>query len=442
MKANLKLLYQSFKSSSGVSIDSRSIEAGNLFFALKGPNFNGNVYAAEALEKGASFVVIDDEAYYQENDERYLLVKNGLEALQKLATHHRKKIKADVIAITGSNGKTTTKELIHAVLSTTYKTQSTKGNLNNHIGVPLTLLSLEKGVKKVVIEMGANGSGDINALCSIALPSCGLITNIGKAHLEGFGSLKGVIRAKEELFDYLEASEGKVFLNMNDNHVAKIGYFIQNATTYGNNRWFDTYGNVISLDPYLKIFWEPKGAKKNTYEDLIEIQTKLVGKYNLDNILAAITIGKYFNVEPAKIKEAIETYEPNNNRSQIIQKGSNTIIMDAYNANPTSMTAALDNFEATNADKKMVILGDMLELGKHSEKEHKAIVAKLEKMKLDQIALVGTEFSKVAVGKNGHFKVFGSIEDLKNWHDQLNLDNTHVLVKGSRGISLEKIIGS
>ncbi len=447
MKVNTKQLYQYYQQVNHIiSTDSRKIEPGCLFIALKGPNFDGNQFAATALEKGAAFVVVDSSTYYQEEDDRYLFVSNGLEALQQLAIHHRKKLKAAIIGITGSNGKTTTKELINAVLSTEYPTFATVGNLNNHIGVPLSILSIDKKTQKAVIEMGANHIGEIKELCEIAQPNLGLITNIGKAHLEGFGSLKGVITAKGELFDYLEANEGKVFLNMNDNHIAKMGYFIQNAITYGNNSWFNIYGQIIDANPFLQIQWEPKqlGQKKSAPKLApISIQTQLIGKYNFDNVLAAIAIGCYFDISPENIKQAIENYIPKNNRSQIIKKGSNTILLDAYNANPTSMQAALENLATTNAKQKVAILGDMFELGKASTKEHEQIIKRANDIDLKQLILVGNEFGK-ALNKSDkippHIQHFDTVEEAIKWHHTVTFEDTHILIKGSRGMRLESLL--
>ena len=423
-------LYNYFKKYPTICTDSRKVKLNDLFFALKGPNFNGNIYAEEALEKGAAFAVIDDSNF--QKNERYLLVDDTLKALQNLATYHRKQVNPTCIAITGTNGKTTTKELVKAVLSTTYKTQATLGNFNNHIGVPLTLLSLEEDTEMSIVEMGANHIGDINLLCNIALPKFGLITNIGKAHLEGFGSVEGIVKAKGELFDFLDASGGHSFLNMNDFRVAKIGYFIQNVSTYGSGNWYKTNVQSISAKPFLKVVWHPKSA------DSIDIQTQLIGEYNLDNIAAAIAIGTFFQVSGENIKRGIEGYKPANKRSQVIQKESNIIILDAYNANPTSMEAALQNFSKMEGNNKMVILGDMLEMGTESEKEHETLLNLVAKMKLSQVVLIGQELEKA--NKKHCFLHFQNGQQARQWFKKQTLKDSVILLKGSRGIALEKVI--
>ncbi|MFK7903915.1 MAG: UDP-N-acetylmuramoyl-tripeptide--D-alanyl-D-alanine ligase, partial [Chitinophagales bacterium] len=381
MPLTTKTLYDCFLESNRICTDTRQIKLNDLFFALKGPNFDGNIYASEALKKGAAYVVIDNPDY--QKNEKCLLVEDSLKALQDLATYHRKQINPTCVAITGSNGKTTTKELVKAVLSKAHKTQATIGNLNNHIGVPLTLLSLEADTKMAVIEMGANHLYEINLLCSIALPNFGLITNIGKAHLEGFGGLKGVAKGKGELFDFLDTSGGHSFLNMNDFQVSKIGYFIQNASTYGSGAWYKTDVKLVSANPFLKVAWHTKSG------DIINIQTQLIGEYNLDNVTAAIAVGTFFQVSSDDVRDAIEAYKPVNKRSQIIKKGSNTIVLDAYNANPTSMEMALKNFSKMKAAHKVAILGDMLEMGKVSKLEHQKILDLAASMDLTKVVVVG-----------------------------------------------------
>jgi len=423
-------LYQYFLESKGVSTDTRTIKKGQIFFALTGNNFNGNKYVEKALKKGAAYAIIDDEAY--NTSDKCIVVKNSLATLQELAKQHAKKLKIPIIAITGSNGKTTTKELINAVLSTTYKTFATKGNLNNHIGVPLSILSITPEHQIAIIEMGANHLNEIDELCHVAQPKFGLITNIGKAHLDGFGSEKGIQQGKGELFEYLDANEGELFVNMNDFKVAEVAYFMKRVMTYGTGNFYDINGKLQKANPYLNVLWTPKK------DDAIQINTQLIGSYNIDNVLAAITVGTKFDVTNENIKKGIEKYTPTNNRSQMVQQGSNTIILDAYNANPSSMKAALSNLQEMDSKKKVVILGDMLELGKYSSKEHENIVKSIKKMDLKQVVLVGEEFAPFS---NGH-KHFANSADAAKWFQKQKFSNTTILIKGSRGIALEKLLDS
>jgi len=404
---SIEQLYDYYRTAKAVQIDSRKVTAGDLFFALKGVT-DGNQYADKAIQQGASYAIIDDSTY--QKGEQYILVNDVLETLQDLARHHRKQLHIACIAITGSNGKTTTKELVKAVLSTTYKIQATQGNYNNHIGVPLTLLSLPTELDMAVIEMGANHQNEINQLCGIARPNFGLITNIGHAHLEGFGGIEGVQKAKGELFEFLEASGGRVFINLNDERISNVGYYIQKASTYGSDRWAKTYGELQSSNPFLSVRWQPKkGRKPDPDIAPIEIQTQLIGNYNLDNVLAAIAVGTHFKVKPERIKEAIESYVPKNNRSQVVKSGGNTFILDAYNANLSSMKAA-----------------------------HKEIVFLLKKMDLFKIILVGTEFNKAKDEISCEY--FVSSGEAREWYQKQKFTNTYFLVKGSRGIALEKIL--
>ena len=428
---NTTHLYQYFKRSTGICMDSRCIKEGNIFFALKGLNFNGNKFIDSALDKGAVYAVTD-EISNGKND-RLLYVPDVLKALQKLACCHRRRLKPTVIALTGSNGKTTTKELINAVLGTTYATQATKGNFNNHIGVPLTLLSLERKTQMAVIEMGANHEGEIAELCNIARPDYGLITGIGKAHLEGFGNIKGVTRAKGELFAYLKKYNGLSFVNMNDKRVAKLGYKLSNVYTYGTNSIYQTNGITLGSGIFLKVLW------RFSNQPPIEINTQLTGKYNLDNVLAAIAVGVYFKVPNEHIKTAIENYKPTNNRSQTLQVGGNTIILDAYNANPESMRAALENFESMAAKKKVLILGDMFELGEYSHAEHAAITQQIAGMKINGVLLVGERF-KEASTLGGNADYFKDTNELLKKAKIFDFKNTHILIKGSRGMALEKVL--
>ncbi len=431
-------LYKKFKASKGVCTDTRKLQSGQMFFALKGGNFNGNKFAESAMENGASFAVIDEVAF--KKNEQFILVEDALDTLQTLANYHRRQLEIPFIAITGSNGKTTTKELVHAVLATSFKTIATKGNLNNHIGVPLTLLSIPDDTEMAVIEMGANHPVEINQLCKYALPNFGLITNIGKAHLEGFGSIEGVAKAKGELFEFLEAFGGRCFVNMSDDRVANQAYFIQKASPYGNNKFYKTFGEIVETKtPYLSVMWYPKPQRKNqAVPEPVLIKTQLTGAYNFDNVLAAIAVASHFKISAEKIKEAIEQYQPQNQRSQIIEKEDHTIILDAYNANPTSMHSALDNFRNINAERKMVILGDMLELGEYSKEEHQQVVQKLIEMQVDTVWLVGKEFGESTFPQG--FTHFDSIEAAYAEWKEMNKAGYYCLIKGSRGIGLEKIL--
>ncbi len=421
-------LYSIFLEHPYVSTDTRKIQNGCLFFALKGEKFNGNSFASRALEEGAAYVVIDDPA--ANISDRCVLVDDVMLTLQQLAGHHRKQFSIPVIAITGTNGKTTTKELSHAVLSKKYNTLANQGNLNNHIGVPLTLLNLTQETEIALIEMGANHPGEIDFLCRIALPDYGLITNIGKAHLEGFGSFEGVIRTKTELYRFLDASKGKVFIH-EDNTL-----LMENATTlmkitYGE-RSSELSAREISSSPCLSLemVFRDKSVEK--------INAKFFGRYNADNMMAAACIGQYFGVSPEKIKEAIESYTPLNNRSQILQTPTNLLILDAYNANPSSMKSAIENFAASSHTKKIALLGDMLELGKNTDQEHEEILHLLEKINFSAVYLVGPIFSRV--NKTKPFICFPDSDQARMWFAENPLTHAHILLKGSRGIKLENII--
>jgi UDP-N-acetylmuramoyl-tripeptide--D-alanyl-D-alanine ligase len=407
-------IYDLFNSSEGISTDTRKIFKNTLFFALKGENFNGNKFATQAIKQGASYAIIDEEKY--NTSEHTILVDNVLSTLQALAHYHRKKLNTPILAITGSNGKTTTKELINAVLSKKFKTTATIGNLNNHIGVPLTLLYITEQTEFGIIEMGANHQQEISFLSNITEPNFGYITNFGKAHLEGFGGIEGVIKGKSELYTCLKKNNQKVFFNTNDT--------IQKELTQGMNTI--PFGNSTQLtqsDPFLKISYKT-----------LEIKTNLIGEYNFSNISAAIAIGEYFNVEASKIKEAIEEYVPTNNRSQIISKKSAQIILDAYNANPTSMNAALNNFKKTATKNKIIILGDMFELGDDSNFEHQEIVNKVELLDFYEIHLIGRHFNKTKASKANLHSTF---EAFKN---SFIPKNATYLIKGSRGMALERTL--
>lgn len=432
----IKEFYKHYLESKGVITDSRKVEQDHIFFALKGENFDGNKFAKKAIEIGAKYAIVDDPDLKSETN--CILVKDSLEYLQELARYHRKQLTIPIIAITGSNGKTTTKELVRAVLSSTYSTFATHGNLNNHIGVPLSLLSVNDQHEMAVIEMGANHLHEINFLCGIALPNFGLITNIGKAHLEGFGSEKGVQIGKGELFEFLEKSNGRVFANANDPKVVELAYYIQKVNTYGTGKFLNTNGEILDSNTMLKVKWLPKKAGKAApIPDPITIETKLVGKYNLDNVLAAIAIGTKFKVHPDKIKESIENYIPSNNRSQIVEKDSNTIILDAYNANPSSMNAAIENLAKMPSKNKIAFLGDMLELGQYSIEEHQKIVDQAKEANIDTIILVGPEFQKTSGEQTTKFE---SSMAAKEWFISQDFQNHTILIKGSRGIKMEKIV--
>ena len=419
----IEALHKHFIKSSGICTDTRSINNNCLFFALKGANFNGNTFANNALKKGAYKVIIDEKEFLNDHS---ILVHNVLETLQELATFHRNYLKIPIIALTGSNGKTTTKELIYAVLSKKYKTVATKGNLNNHIGVPLTLLAMNSNTEIGIVEMGANHHKEIELLCEIAKPDYGYITNFGKAHLEGFGSIEGVIEAKTEMYRYLKNNKNTVFINFNDkkqrNHSEDI-----NRYTFGDENQNCTIKLVDASNEVLLSY-------QNT-----TIQSNLIGHYNYTNIAASIAIGEFFNVTTQNIKIAIEDFIPSNNRSQLIEKKDNRIILDAYNANPSSMMAALENFIQSKGDQKTVFLGDMFELGPDAEKEHQNIVSYLENNYKGTCYLVGENFNKTTVNFSTIYK-FKTFEELKTSLVKTMITNQYVLIKGSRGMALERVL--
>jgi UDP-N-acetylmuramoyl-tripeptide--D-alanyl-D-alanine ligase len=422
---DLKSLYSLFLQSSCICTDTRKIEPNCLFFALRGDNFNGNMFALQALEKGAHYCIVDERQY--END-RCILVDDVLQTLQQLAIHHRKQLNIPIIALTGSNGKTTTKELINAVLSTKFKTTATQGNLNNHIGVPLTLLKMTGDTEIGIVEMGANHQKEIEFLTNIALPDYGLITNFGKAHLEGFGSVEGVIKGKSELYDYLKAHDKLIFVNENDPIQVKQTLGYKNMYKFGSTNTSDSKIEIVSTQPYVTLSY------KNNL-----IKSQLTGTYNFNNIAVAIAIGNYFKVDLNHIISAIENYIPTNNRSQIIEKGTNTIIMDAYNANPTSMIAALENFKQLEKDDKILFLGDMFELGTSADEEHQNIVNYLETHNLGRTYLTGKNFYRTKV-KGNHISKFETFDDLKSELQQTTLTHKLIVIKGSRGMALERIL--
>lgn len=429
---DIQSLHQIFLScGQKITTDTRKIVEGSVYFALKGENFNGNTFAADALAKGCAYAVVDEPQ--QVKGDNYILVADVLTTLQQLANHHRKYSDLPVIAITGSNGKTTTKELVHAVLSRKFNTQYTKGNLNNHIGVPLTLLSITEKHEMAVVEMGANHQGEIDMLCRIAEPDFGIITNIGKAHLEGFGGIEGVKKGKSELYRYLKEKGGIVFLHGDDEVL--VGLSKENHKyTYGTKKLYDVVGKFSESNLFVELAWktrytatELKGAEF--------IKTNLVGVYNYNNALCAACVGTYFKVEDALIKDAISNYNPTNNRSQLFKTDKNTLILDYYNANPSSMQVAIDNFAAMPAQNKMLVLGDMLELGEESVEEHKALIRLLQEKKLDDYILVGPIFSSLQKEK--------SFLNSKLAFDYLNAASPKektILIKGSRGIALEEVV--
>lgn len=422
---NTTSIHQLFLQSSGVSTDTRKIFKNCIFFALKGENFNGNLFAQEALDKGAFKVVVDEEAFHKSSGET-ILVENVLLTLQQLAQFHREFLGLPIISLTGSNGKTTSKELINAVLSQKFKTVATQGNLNNHIGVPLTLLEMNQETELGIVEMGANHLGEIKLLSEIAEPDYGYITNFGKAHLEGFGSLEGVVQGKTELYRFLKNHGKKIFVNANDQKQLVNSEGIERITFGTPKSDFDI--KLIDSSHHLLIEFEGT-----------QIQSNLVGAYNFANLSAAIAIGAYFKVSAEKLKAGIEGYIPSNNRSQLITNGTNTILMDAYNANPTSMLAALENFKQAKGDNKVMFLGDMFELGKEAETEHQNIVDFLAENTFGNVFLVGSNFFKTT-NKASNINQFETFDELKKELESNSPINATILIKASRGMALERIL--
>lgn len=424
-------LYDIFRQcDGGVTTDSRHCPARSIFVALKGETFDGNRFAAKALEAGCIYAVVDDPSVIPANDSRYLLTDNSLQTLQALARYHRRTLGTRVLGITGTNGKTTTKELVAAVLKQRYKLLYTEGNLNNHIGVPLTLLRLKPEHEMAVIEMGASHPGDIKELVEIAEPDMGLITNVGKAHLEGFGSFEGVMHTKGELYDFLRTRpQAFVFLHADNMYLRKMSEGLPQLT-YGSRNTDYVCGRLISCSPFLSFQWRRKGESESH-----TVQTHLIGSYNLSNVLASVAVGNYFEVDSTLIDKALSEYIPRNNRSQLKETANNTLIIDAYNANPTSMMAALDNFYQMEALHKVVILGDMLELGKESLDEHRKIVAYLQKCDFEQTILVGNQFSAIHSGYLTYPDTPTLIEYLKTHR----LLGKTILIKGSNGIHLNTV---
>lgn len=418
-------LYQVFKNSSGVCTDTRQIKEGVVFFALKGANFNGNEYAAEALRKGAKYAVIDEEQY--SSDDRCILVQDALSALQALANFHRRQLNIPFLAITGSNGKTTSKELITFVLSKKYRTYATKGNLNNHIGIPLTILGIQEDAEMAVIEMGANHQKEIEGYCKIVEPDYGYITNIGKAHLEGFGGIEGVKKGKGELYDYLHANEKKAFINSANPVLMEMSKFPNPILFPGPDDFY--HCTFISADPFIRL--------KAENGEIVE--TQLVGAYNFDNLAAALCIGKYFSVPDQDANAAVASYVPDNNRSQIIRKDHLTVVLDAYNANPSSMRAALENFSRIEGSLKAVILGDMFELGEESKQEHIMLGELIQALAFEKVLLCGKEM-KSAAERVKDSLWFETRELLLDFLKNRGLECKTVLIKGSRGMGLERVL--
>lgn len=426
---NIEHLYQLFKNSTGVSTDTRKIEKGNLFFALQGPSFNANEFAANALALGASVVVVDDPKYHNESDKRYFLAQDGLNALQQLARYHRDRMGIPILAITGTNGKTTTKELIHIVLKTNFRTTATVGNLNNQIGVPLTLLSMGEHTELGIVEMGANKVGDIKELCDIAAPTHGLVTNIGKAHLEGFGGAEGVLRAKTELYQYLISNKGRVFINTNDPILSNMVKRFENPVLYPNSGDF-FHCSFVDANPFVRY----RTADGETHH------TKILGAYNFDNIATALTVGKFFGVDLSTAIQAIEHYIPSNMRSQLIEKRNNLILLDAYNANPSSMKEAVQAFgKMTGKKHKMIILGDMFELGQFEIEEHRKIGELVNSLDIDKICFTGS-LMQHALALAPRALYFPDPFSLRNWLQDSRLEDYLILIKGSRGMKMEGLV--
>lgn len=422
----IEQLYEKYLEYPSVKTDTRDLKPGDIFFALKGPHFNGNSFAKQALAAGAAYAVIDEKEYIENNST--ILVDDVLTTLQQLAGHHRRTFTIPFLAITGSNGKTTTKELIHQVLSQSLKTYTTRGNLNNQIGIPLTILRVKKDADIAVIEMGANHLKEIESYCLYTLPTHGIITNSGKAHLEGFGSIEGVRKAKGELFDFIREHHGTAFVMWDYDYLHEMSQGISSIFKYGTTEG-DITGTIRQSDPYLEV-------EITSGIDIKNIQTQLVGEYNLPNVLSAVAVGKYFNVPGDLIRSAIETYSPSNSRSQMIEKDSNKIILDAYNANPSSMKSAIENFAHLHGTNKILMLGGMAELGRDSMEEHRALIELISRYPWKKVVLVGGDFMHVS----HPFISFGSSAEAKNWFRAQRFTDSYLLIKGSRSMQMEKIL--
>ncbi len=411
-----------------VETDTRKLKQGDIFFALKGGNFNGNMFALQALNLGAAYAVVDEEIDASNN--KLIKVDDVLETLQQLAKYHREQFNNPFIAITGSNGKTTTKELIHAVLSSTYKTYTTAGNLNNHIGIPLTILKIKTDAQIAVIEMGANHQKEIEGYCKIAQPTHGIITNCGKAHLEGFGGIEGVKKGKGELYDFLRNNNGVAFAFDDYDYLHHMSKGIIQIIWYGTRNG-EVIGNVKKSEPFLEVNIT-SDASFNT------IKTNLVGDYNLPNILCAVAVGKYFNVPDEKIKSSIENYIPSNSRSQLLEIDSNKIILDAYNANPSSMKAAIENFANLNASNKILIIGGMMELGDESIAEHENLIKLIHQKKFKEVIIVGGDFKKM----HHPYIYFNTAGEAATYIKKQNFHHSYFLIKGSRSMQMEKVLNA
>lgn len=429
---NIEQLYTVYLQNPEICTDTRKISRKCLFFALKGDHFDGNKFAMQAIKEGASFAIVDNQDYAP--DERFILVKDVLQTLQDLARFHRKKLNIPVIGITGSNGKTTTKELIRSVLAQQFKTFATEGNLNNHIGVPLSILSIHEDYEIAIIEMGANHQKEIEFLCGISMPDYGLITNIGKAHLEGFGGIEGVRKGKGELYEFLASSGGKAFINTNSQVLKEMAAErgLSNSIPYGEGKENYISARLTESSPFLVVEWNKEGDKSH-----IAI-SNLPGIYNFDNICAAICIGSFFGLDPSKVNEGINVYKPVNNRSQIVKTSYNTIICDYYNANPSSMMVALENIESLESENKVLILGDMFELGGEAEREHFQILEKALNIKASRRILIGEEFFKFSSNPAAEF--YKTTLDASEALKQHPVKNATVLLKGSRGMKLESLL--
>lgn len=429
----VKEIYSIFQKCTGVTTDSRKCGPGLMFFALKGERFDGNEFVRGALEQGCPYAVMDNAGLYDAQDSRMILVDNVLSTLQQVAALHRRTLGTPVIGITGTNGKTTTKELTNAVMSTTYNVLCTQGNLNNSIGVPLTVLGLKPEHEYAIVEMGASHPGDIKELVEVSQPDFGLITNVGKAHLLGFGSFEGVKRTKGELYDWLREHDGTAFVNRDNEHLQQMCKGLP-LIEYGKpgHDGLLVEGEVLECNPFVKFRWRSGKGEWHT------VQTSLIGAYNVDNALAAITIGLKFGVKEQDASEAVADYKPQNNRSQLTETGRNSLVVDAYNANPTSMAAALENFSMIKAQDKMLILGDMRELGEASDAEHRKIVEEIVKFGFTQVWLVGSEFAKAADGSG--FRLFADVDEVNKALESEKIAGKTILIKGSNSIGLTKTI--
>lgn len=427
---DIKQLYAVYQAHPVVTTDSRSCPEGSIFIALKGASFDGNKFAAAALEKGCSYAVVDEKEYYVEGDDRYILTDDCLTTFKELSREHRRQFNIPVVGITGTNGKTTTKELVSAVLAEKYNVMHTEGNFNNDVGVPKTLLRLSPEHEIAVVEMGASHPGDIKKLVEYVEPTCGLITNVGRAHLQGFGSFEGVKKTKGELYDFLKAHDGLVFLNTGNPHLVEMAREreLDRVISYGGEDDANVQGRVTAADPFITIEWQEDG-KPNVYS----VKSHLIGAYNVDNMLAAVAVGLHFGVTPEQTNHALEHYQPTNNRSELVKTADNTLIVDAYNANPTSMAAALDSFEQIDTKlPKMAILGDMRELGAVSEEEHQKVVDTLKAKGLNDVWLVGEEFGKTQCD----FHKYNNVEEVKQAIAGHKPTGKCILIKGSNGTKL------